>query len=206
MKNILSNVATVAFMTAGLVTGASASTIDFTTSTYASTFGPNVVTDTVDGVNFTIVATARGANGFRQGGGGGLKFGVPGNGMYTISIVADQNLTFNSMYGAGHTLTQYAGQLPFDLSVDGSLAGDDLMFTNSSLQTVSFGGINVDAGEAFLFAVDFGSLTGSSIYASALVKSFDFSINGMAPVPLPASLPLLLGGLGLIGFVRRRRS
>ncbi|MCH2077378.1 MAG: VPLPA-CTERM sorting domain-containing protein [Rhodobacteraceae bacterium] len=28
----------------------------------------------------------------------------------------------------------------------------------------------------------------------------------MAPVPLPASLPLLLAGLGVSGFLRRRAS
>lgn len=33
----------------------------------------------------------------------------------------------------------------------------------------------------------------------------DFNPNDCAPVPLPASLPLLLGGIGLLGAAKRRR-
>lgn len=187
---------------------ASAATLDFTTNTYASTFGPNVATDSIDGVNFTITATARGVNGFRQGGAGGLSFGVPGNGMYSIAIVADKDVEYNSMYGNGHSLTAFAGQLPFDIDVEGSEVSGGNMFADTSLQTVAFGDgpISVAAGETFFFHVDFDALIGSSIYASALVKSFDFSVDQAPAVPLPAGMPLLLAGLGGLAVLRRRKS
>lgn len=40
--------------------------------------------------------------------------------------------------------------------------------------------------------------------ASGLLASISFS--EVAPVPLPAGLPLLLGGLGMIGFLRRKKA
>lgn len=40
--------------------------------------------------------------------------------------------------------------------------------------------------------------------ASGLLASITFS--EVAPVPLPAGLPLLLGGLGMIGFLRRKKA
>lgn len=200
-------------MSFGLAGGASAATLDFTTATYASTFGPNVATDLVDGVNFTVTATARGADGFRQGGGGGLSFGVPGNGMYSLSIVADQDLTFNSMFGKGHGFPTRAGQMPFDMDVAGTEVSGDNMFVSAphfstAYETVSFAGgpISVTAGQTFFFHADFGALVGSSIYASALVRSLDFStVAGPSPIPLPAGLPLLIGGIAFLGLVRQKR-
>lgn len=187
---------------------ASAATLDFTTSTYDATFGPNVATDSVDGVNFTITATARGVNGFRQGLGRGLSFGVPGNGMYTIAIVADKDVEYNSMYGKGHGSTQNAGQLPFDIDVGAVEVSGGNMFTDTTLQTVVFAGgpISVSAGETFFFHVDFDALIGNNIYASALVKSFDFTVDQAPTVPLPAGLPLMLAGLGGLVVLRRRKA
>ncbi len=196
--------ATAVFMSIGLAASASASTLDFTTSTYATTFGPNVVSDTVDGVNFTVTGFARGVDGFRQGAGGGLSFGTPGNGMNGIAIVADQDLVFNSMYGFGHGFTLKAGQMPFNASVDGTDVSVGDMFATTALETVGFGSgpIAVAAGQTFLFYADFGSLVGSSIFASARVKSFDFTV---AAVPVPAGLPLLIGGLAFLGVTGRRK-
>ncbi len=42
------------------------------------------------------------------------------------------------------------------------------------------------------------SFVGSTVHVTAIIKY-------LAPVPLPAGLPLLAGGLGLLIFVRRRR-
>jgi PEP-CTERM motif len=210
LMNFVTRGTTAICLAVGLASGAAAATLDFATPTYASTFGPNVATDSVAGVNFTITATARGVNGFRQSfDSSGLSFGVPGNGMYSISIVADQNLVFNSMYGKGHGFTPSPGQLPFDLTVAGGLVSSSLMFATNVLETVNFasGPVSVASGQAFKLDVDFGSLVGSSIFASALIKSLDFDLvgNSPSPVPLPAGLSLLLAGLGAFGFVGRKK-
>ena len=204
--------ATLAVMTTFAVGNATASTLDFTTAPYASTFGPNVATDTVDGVNFTITATARGVNGFRQAfGGGGLGFGVPGNGMYTISITADQDLTFNNMYGRGHVFSQQsASQLSFNIDVDGASQSVGNMFSSNALETVGFvdGPISVLSGQSFFFAIDYSVFAGSSALASAAVRAFDFTVSTTpppSPVPLPAGFPLLMAGLGAFGLLRKKR-
>ena len=206
--------ATLAAMTTLAVNSATASTLDFTTAPYASTFfGPdaNVTTDTVDGVNFTITATARGVDGFRQVLGGGLQFGLPGNGMFTIAITADQDLTFNNMFGHGHGFPQQiSGQLAFNIDVDGVSQSVGNMFTSTALETVSFvdGPISVLSGQSFLFAIDYSVFVGSNILASADVRSFDFTVattTTPSPVPLPAGLPLLMAGLGAFGFLRKKR-
>lgn len=183
------------------VSNVSAGTIDFSTSTYNSTFGPNTATDLVDGVNFSITATARGVDGFRQSFDHvGLKFGVPGNGMYSISITADQDVTYTSLFGRGHTFVGRAGQLPFDIYANGSLSIDNLTFTPSVFSAASLGNIFLLAGETLLIDVDFASLTGSSIFASATLGSLDFSKATVSAVPVPAALfmfaPALLGFLG----------
>jgi len=57
---------------------------------------------------------------------------------------------------------------------------------------------NLAAGEYFLDVV--GTADGS------LGGSYVGTVQMVAPVPLPAALPLLLGGLGLLGGLARRRS
>ena len=202
--------AALATMAALTVGSATASTLDFGTTPYASTFGPNVTTDSVDGVNFVITATARGADGFRQSAGNGLNFGVPGNGMYTLAITADQDLTFNSMYGHGHSFPVQADQLSFNIEVDGASQSVGNMFASTTLETVSFasGPIAVSSGQSFFFEIDYSVFIGSSIYASALIGSFDFTVASTtppSPVPLPAGFPLLMVGLGAFGFLRKKR-
>jgi len=189
---------TLAFLT---VNSAWSAVIDFRDSTFASTFGPNVATDTVDGVNFTFTSTARGINGFRQSG-TGLRFGVPGNGMYSLSIVADTNLKYTFLEGKGHTLTSFAGQLPFDVYADSNLSKDNLMFGAGALSVMALGDIHVAAGDTFLINVDFSALTGSSIYASAVLQTLGFEVS---TVPLPASVWLFGSALAAVGFFARKK-
>lgn len=57
--------------------------------------------------------------------------------------------------------------------------------------------------QGFSFNLGAGAaLDGDTVYASAIVKYLD----DPAPVPLPAGLPLLAGGLGLLALARRRRA
>ncbi len=184
-------------------TSASAAIIDFRSVPYASTFfppNPEVTTDTVNGVNFTITATARGVDGFRQNS-DGLRFGVPGNGMYSISIVSDADLEYTSLLGKGHTLTNFAGQLPFDISVNGVQKIDNLQFPASTFNAENLSNIAVSAGDAFLIAVDFTALTGSRVFASAVLQTLSFNKVQSPPlstVPLPATILLFIGGLGIL--------
>ena len=64
----------------------------------------------------------------------------------------------------------------------------------------------MSAGQSLLFYVDFNDLVGSSLYASAIVKSINFEIAETSPVPLPAGFPLLLFGIGALGLMRRRKT
>ncbi len=214
MSTIVKRAAPVAAALFLSLSGAQAATLDFTTATYANSSDGLAVNDTVDGVNFSITPTAKGTNGFRQDSlRGGLSFGVPGNGMYTISIVADQDVVFNSMYGNGHGFTAQANQLSFDIDVGGTEVSGDNMFApaphfSTLYETVNFadGPIAVSAGQSFFFRVDFDALGGGSVFASALVRSLDFStVASPSPVPLPAGLPLLIGGVGILAVVRRRK-
>ena len=181
-------------------TAASASIIDFRTSPYASTFGPDTTTDVIDGVNFTFTATARGVNGFRQSfDSAGLKFGVPGNGMYTLSIVADTNIEYTSMFGRGHNQTNKAGQIPFDIFANGALQNNDLAFVPNSFTSVSLGNIFVNAGDALLISVDYSALTGSSIFAQATLQLLNFE-TAASSVPLPSTIWLMVIAIpGLLG-------
>ena len=115
-----------------------------------------------------------------------------------------QNITLNSYHGIG-PLNSGVSFAIFDVTGTGVNSTGNT-FTNygafgSPGQTYGFAGgpLSLLAGETYTFnTTNWGSTTVSSIY------SFDFSV-AVAPVPLPASLPLLLGGLGLIAAVRRRR-
>jgi hypothetical protein len=59
--------------------------------------------------------------------------------------------------------------------------------------------LNLTAGETYTFTV-----TNASASTVGWFTALDFT-PAAAPVPLPASLPLLAGGLGLFGVVRRLR-
>ncbi|MDQ7073180.1 MAG: hypothetical protein Q9N32_06545 [Gammaproteobacteria bacterium] len=195
----------IAISFAFFVSSVSAGTIDFSSSTYNTTTSTNTATDFVDGVNFNITVTSQGADRFVQAfGNAGLSFGVPGNGMHSISIVADQDLTYTSLTGRGHTLINNAGQLPFDISANGSLAIDNLMFSPSVFTVASLGSISILAGQALLIDVDFSALTGSSIFASATLQSLDFSKAGVSAVPIPAAALLFAPALlSFLGFRRK---
>jgi hypothetical protein len=123
--------------------------------------------------------------------------------MYSVSIVADADLEYTSLSGRGHTLTDFAGQLPFDLSAGGSQEINDLMFAPSVFSTAALGDIAVGAGDVFLIAVDFSALTGSSIYASAILQTLDF--NKVTPVPVPAAAWFFASALIGAGVVGRRK-
>lgn len=191
-----------------IAAAAQASTVDFSDSAFATTFdGIGATSYATDGVTFSFSATSQGIDGYRQVAGDGLNFGVPGNGMRSIAFTADQDINVESLFGHGHTLTSFAGQLPFDIARDGVMLFDNFEFASASDETNSFGGspIFLSAGSTLSITVDFDALNGSPVFASAVLKSLDFSVADIPAVPLPAGAPLLLGGLASFAALRRRK-
>jgi len=178
-------------------TVSSASIIDFTnTDYYASTYnGLNTTKELIDGVNLTFTATARGINGFRQNSTTGLSFGIPGNGMSSLSIVADKDIEYTSLLGLGHTLTGYAGQLPFDVYTNGALQHNNLTFVPNIFTAVPLTNLSVSAGDALLIEVDYSALTGNASYSKAAIQSLNFQVTTASSVPLPSTLWLMMIGI-----------
>jgi len=178
-------------------TVSSASIIDFRTPAYAPTFGPDTTTDLIDGVKFEFTATAKGLNGFRKTfNSKGLSFGVPGNGMYSLSIVADTDIEYTRMFGLGHTLTDKAGQLPFDVYTNGVLQHNNLTFVPNIFTAIPLTNLSVNTGDALLINIDYSALTGDakfpSIYSRAAIQSLNFQVTTASSVPLPSTLWLMM--------------
>ena len=187
---------------------ASASTIDFGTSAFASTFGPNTTTEVVNGVNFSFTATAHGSNGFRQNN-TALMFGKPGNSMLSLSIVADADLEYTSIFGLGHTFTSQANQLPFDLFVNNALLIDNLTFIPTTYTSISLNNLFVSAGDTLLIDVDYtGFSSKNRTIASATLQSLNFNLAATtATVPTPPALLLIITAIfGLLGIKKYRQS
>jgi len=203
-----------AFVIAGAAV--QAGTLDFAGSEFATTFpqagDPDSVANvTVDGVDFTVTAQARGTNGFRQNS-DGLGFGVPGNGMYSISIVASADVMFESLTGIDRAILSRTTASRFDGTAGGVGVFDDLAIP-TALGSVDFADFTLTAGDVFNLAYDFTDRTGfNSIFASATISGLSFSKVVTDPgtnpnaVPLPAGMPLLLAGLGAFAWVRRRQT
>lgn len=93
------------------------------------------------------------------------------------------------------------------------LSGDLSDFTTSDdLIEVLFENVNGSAagdfGSSVLASIAFNSAVGDPLGLDGIFDAtvtFSAVDTGVAPIPLPAALPMLAGGLGLIGFVGMRR-
>lgn len=133
------------------------------------------------------------------------------NGLY-VTNVSNVNVSLNGTAFSGGSLFAAAwntatgawdNTIPAVVSTQGSL--NNFIFADTNVPT-DFGVSN------YLFFVN-DPTTGSQVYADNIntgQAAYDAPANGTwtlaaAPVPLPAALPLLFSGMGLLGVAVRRR-
>lgn len=103
-------------------------------------------------------------------------------------------ITAGSIYDAGTEINDFATSTQGDI-----LAGDDENGVITSIFEEDANGNNGFANLAELFGLgDLSSITRDTVV-------FRISIEEATPVPLPATAPMLLGALGLVGWGARRR-
>ncbi len=137
----------------------------------------------------------------------------PGSGTFTIddSLIAP-NATVST--GLFDTVINYAGLVfttPFAPASE-SVIFDNLGFEIAALNDItgSFVDFEDENGNSIFFEFDNGPVPGTfrTFNLNGSTGTFDISRRvAVAAVPLPATLPLLAGGLGLMGLMgwRRRR-
>jgi hypothetical protein len=174
----------------GASAAASAATFDFS---YTFTDGQQIsgsLDGTQNGTNITNVSDLQvSLNGIAFSG------GSDSNGATKLQLFGYD--ASNGQFDAPATFSTVSSKNNFEIADEGS-AGANYFF--SFVNDPSFGTL-IGAGN-FLASDKFSGPGGPQSAA-------DFSDNGswkVAPVPLPAALPLLLSGLGLFGIGRRRRA
>jgi len=99
-------------------------------------------------------------------------------------------------------LSELNGNRVADVNFTGQVSG-----AGTVMQTFTLDG--VFGNETFLFNASFANLTSLSWVQISPFHQFDNIVlnegGGVSPVPLPAALPLMAAGLGLMGFVGRRK-
>ncbi|MEX2518511.1 MAG: PEP-CTERM sorting domain-containing protein [Paracoccaceae bacterium] len=140
----------------------------------------------------------------------------------SINVVAGEAFEFNSSFGAtvgggstrrinsvtlrmsgfsriGDSFIEFGSTAPF-LSFSNSLAGGDAFDMASLAMLSSFDFDFFAQGESF------GAGASATLSEFFVVLGFDSAfVPPVSSVPLPAALPLMLGGIGLLGFAARRR-
>ncbi len=115
----------------------------------------------------------------------------------------------------------FVGSMTFDLDVARSGVGADFSIYHDGLEsaviTIEALGVGAEVLETATFAVDFNDPLGTN---TALFRGFvhntadivalrvsgnGFVVDNLSAVPVPAALPLMLGGLAALGAHRRRR-
>jgi hypothetical protein len=129
--------------------------------------------------------------------------------VYNFVLDADSDLTFtgNAYYGptvaaATANFSLYSGTSAGESGNAGNFVNGNFSFAGATVATTTFA--NLTAGSYFF------EITGSP--ATPIGTSFNVTIqapNAVGPlpaVPEPANMALMLGGLGLMGFMMKRRS
>lgn len=183
--NILTTAKGVALALA-LAAPAGAATLDF-----SSLPAGNLNTDVLELSNATL--TSGGDSLFNIVGSGICAFNNAFNCQASLDIDFDDEVSNLSFQAFGFDAGDFVLAQAFS-STDTLLASFDVVGNG----VYSFGAL---AGISRLFLQD------SSTGAGYSWNNFQFDESGPAPVPLPAALPLMLGGMALAGaFLRRRKA
>lgn len=171
---------------------------DFETTTlgningfHVANAGTNVITGwTIGGTSVDVINGAYGA----VAGNSIDLLGTPGPGSLSQS--------FNTIAGHNYLVS-------FALSANGG-GGDSKSMTVSVGNNASFnylGEVNKFTNQSFLYTANYSGLTAltftsaASGYSGAVIDN----VSVMAAVPEPSTYAMMLGGLGLVGFMSRRR-
>lgn len=181
----------IAACAAALTTGAQAATLDFV-GFGAGGYSPSIVVSgatvtNASGGSILVGASAAGqANGF-------CSLTVVGNG-----CEADTGITFGSVVSS----------LSFWL--DGSDSGDVLSLSIYGIADAFLGTLGFTTPDQLIDLSAFGSITRLAFDDTSSGFGYGYSrfefVETTAPVPLPASLPLLLGAIAAVGAIRRRKA
>ena len=117
--------------------------------------------------------------------------------MVGFSCEADTEINFNTT----------VSNLSFWL--DGSDNGDSLALTLHGIGDAFLTTLNFTVPDQLIDLSSYGNVTRLVFDDSSSASGYGFSRfnfdSGVAPIPLPASLPLLLGAIGIFGALKRRR-
>lgn len=148
--------------------------------------------------------------------------GDPTQGDETIASLADeilalQNAGWDAMnveaIGSGVSGSSLLQGLGFDTQINVSFDPNtdplSAFLVGGSLQNGNCAGINSSAGivnpisDCFVVDTTFADLP--SVYQTKISATVDLTGGQINPIPLPAGLPLLAVGIGMLGFSARRR-
>lgn len=205
------------FLVAGLMlvlaaTGTQAATVNLTDSILGNP-SADVITETAGGVTFTFTSVNNfvGAprwlggptfsDGLHVGGGGGSPI------EFTLSVSDDVTLTgYGTNQGGGFALN-----LPtFDILDGGAtLLANQLINNPASTNISNLSGQNTVLVTGLSLALSAGTdytfdINNIGAAVQGFITSFEFETD-VAVVPVPASLPLMLTGIGVFAFLRRKR-